>query len=242
MNNKSNIPEKTFETIERYLLKKMTTEESVAFKSSLETDTALQQQVEEVKSIIHGIEEASLKEKMEVFHSEMETNTPLQKKKSSYYFYAIAAVFLGAIGLFFFFNQESTNEKLFAEHFTPDPGLPTTMSTTSNYLFFEGMVDYKMANYQNALTKWNQLHALKPENDTLNYFIGVAQLASDNEKDAITFLQKTITKKESLFISDAYLYLGLAHLKAGERDTAKEFLKLSSSEKSLQILKEIKNE
>ena len=33
-------------------------------------------------------------------------------------------------------------------------------------------------------------HQKKPDNDTINYFLGVAQLADNNEIKAITFLKK----------------------------------------------------
>lgn len=241
MSIKNNIPEQTFETIERYLLKQMTTEESANFEASLETDTTLQQQVSEVKNLIRGIEKVSLEEKMEEFHSEIETNTLINKKTSSFYRYAIAAVFVGAIGLFFFFNQQSTNEKLFAKHFTPDPGLPTTMSTSDNYAFYEAMVFYKAQDYNTAIKKWELIKTKKPVNDTLNYFLGVANLAYGNGEIAIDYLNIAIANGKSVFSTDAKTYKALALLKVDDTEGAIAILQEVNTPKAKELLLVLKN-
>ncbi len=86
------------------------------------------------------------------------------------------------------------------------------------------MVDYKQGNYDMAINKWEKLLAKKPENDTLNYFLGVSHLATGADNNAILFLKK-VTNSNSYFEKEARYYLGLAHLKNGEIDKAKIFLK-----------------
>src|SRR5690606_23244373 len=112
---------------------------------------------------------------------------------------------------------ETPNQKLYAEFFVPDPGLPTTMSSTNNYTFFDAMVNYKQGDYKTAIKKWETLEAANTENDTLIYFLGVAHLAKGNTEDAISYLEKSKDFKDSVFKNDAYYYLGMAHLKNNQK-------------------------
>ena len=116
---------------------------------------------------------------------------------------------------------------MFLEYFSPDPGLPTVMGNNDNYPFYEAMVDYKEGNYDVAIKKWRGLLVSKPNNDTLNYFLGVAHLANDDSKSAIPYLEK-IDVSESFFGKDAKHYLGLAHLKSGDIEKAKALLEKDS--------------
>ncbi|RFN58855.1 tetratricopeptide repeat protein [Marixanthomonas ophiurae] len=250
MNEKQSITEKEFETIERYLTNEMSAEEQKAFVDTLSSDPFLQQKVNEVRALIDGIEASALKNKLDDFHKELlQTHSKvvnksklIQKpKRSKIPLYAIAAVLVVVFGILWFFNSADSNQRLFAEHFTPDPGLPTTMSTTNNYIFFDGMVDYKQENYKAAIEKWTPLLSEKSENDTLNYFLGVAYLAEKNEGEAIDYLGEVSKTKSSMFLQESYYYLGLAFLKNGELEKAKTSFKKSNSDESQTILKKLNN-
>ena len=137
-------------------------------------------------------------------------------------------------------SLSNKNEQLFATYFRPDPGLPTTMSVSDNFDFFDAMVSYKQGDYNKAITKWEVLLKEKPDNDTLNYFIGVAYLANGNEDQAITFLQWSSEHQESKFLKETYHYLGLANIKKGDLDKGKKNLELSDLPESKEVLKVIK--
>ena len=250
MKEKQNITQEEFETIERYLTNEMTAEEQKAFVQKISGDPSLQQKVNEVRTLIDGIEASALKNTLDDFHKKLPqthskvVNKPkliTKSRKSKLPRYAIAAVLVIVFGISWFFNATDSNEKLFAEYFTPDPGLPTTMSTTTNYTFFDGMVDYKQKKYQAAIDKWKPLLAEKPKNDTLQYFMGVAHLANGDENTAIPFLKKIQKQQESIFYKDSFYYLGMAQLKKGNIEEAKENLQQSEQNNTQEILSELSN-
>ncbi|WP_323786863.1 hypothetical protein [Psychroserpens sp.] len=242
MNPNTNISQELLETVDRYINETMSIDELETFENKLKNDSAFKTQVDDIKTLLLGIESQSLKEELENFHNEIPQNL-VEKKSAKVRFLqfrkiAVAASLVIALGSFWFFNQNS-NDKLFANYFSPDPGLATTMGENSNYEFYDAMVNYKQGDYNTAISKWQQLQSIKPENDTLNYFLGVAHLANSNENKAIIHLEKTTMQAKSAFINEAYYYLGLAYLKTNNLQLAKKNLTFSTIENSKALLSEL---
>mgnify|MGYP000542504601 FL=1 len=154
---------------------------------------------------------------------------------------SIAASIAILIGGFWFFNKPKSNEALFNKYYIEDRGLETNMGESDNYTFDDAMVDYKQKKYNLAIGKWNILLKNKPENDTLNYFLGVAHLANKNENEAINYLKEVTKATESEFLNEAYFYLGLSYLKMDNTDLAIEYFEKSNSKTSKTIISELKN-
>ncbi len=232
------------ETIERYYNHSMSNEERIEFETKLNHDPQFKSEVEEVQSLFHTIETQSLKEKLEEFHKElpqeMEPNQPSHKIRFLHYKQiAVAAILVIGAACFWFFTGTPT-DRLFDEYFKPDPGLPTTMSTSDNFVFYDAMVNYKQEDYKTAIKKWEKLELKDPNNDTLTYFLGVANLANKNASEAITYLNKTVEISNSVFIEDAYYYLGMAYLKKENFALAKKNLNKSAMQEAKNILSKIK--
>lgn len=242
--NLQDITPKDFEHIEKYLNNNLDAKEEEQFKLRLQTDTEFQSKVEEIKTILTGIETQALKEQLNLFHEDFEKDTVNTKIKNpkvhalNWKRLLVAAVIIIAAGSFWFLTG-NTNERLYAKYFSPDPGLPTTMSNSDNYEFYEAMVTYKQGDYHTAITKWEALQRSKPNNDTLNYFIGVAYLANENETNAILYLEKVIKNPEFVFVNDANFYLGLAYLKTKNIEKAKARLQNSTGDNSKALLSEL---
>jgi len=249
-----NMSQEDFENIEKYINGKLQGVALSDFETRLKEDKLFANAVEEQKIVQEVIEEQHLRKHLDVFHKALEgnqtdTNEPTSGKlikMTSWLKYGLVAsiaLIVGWLGFNYLANNDKGNqdasERLFAAHFTPDPGLPTTMSAVDNYAFFEAMVSYKMKDYQSAISKWQPLLEEKPNNDTLNYFLGVANLAYGNEDEAITFLQWAAEHQDSHFLRDAYHYLGLAHLKNGDEAKAVNALEKSSLKKSKALLEKI---
>lgn len=246
MNDLNGISQEEFEKIEAYLHGELSGDEVVSFEDLLKTNPEFKTKFEDIKAVLTGIETQSMKEQLDDFHNDMQSseselivNEPkvrsLQWKKI-----AVAAVLIIGLGSFWLFNG-SSNDKLYSEYFLPDPGLPTTMSSTDNYEFYEAMVDYKRGKYETAISKWESLSKAKPNNDTLNYFIGVAHLANKNENLALSYLETASKNPEFPLIDDTYYYLGLAYLKDGNVEKSKESLEKSTLENSKSLLSKLKN-
>ncbi|MFK7812182.1 MAG: tetratricopeptide repeat protein [Maribacter sp.] len=230
------------ELFERFLLDIMSAKERDSFELSLKKSKDRQESFDEFKSLFETIEEDGLRSKLEDFHNKVVQDKPVIKLKVSKtkfnFRIAAAATILLTLGLWFF-NRPSANERVFNKYYTQDPGLPTVMGTNDNYKLYEAMVDYKQGNYAIAIGKWEELLETKPENDTLNYFLGVSKLAIDDEKQAITHLKIAKKTKESIFKNEIYLFLGLAYLKLEKLDSGKEYLELSKDKKAKKILSEL---
>lgn len=240
MDNTNNISQELLESVEKYINKTLSITELQEFEDKLKKDSEFKAQVDDIKTMLFGIEAQALKEKLEDFHQDIipSSNKTAKIKFLNFKKIAVAAALIIAVGCFWFFNQNSS-DRLYAKYFKPDPGLPTTMSNTKNFKFYDAMVNYKRGDYKLAIKKWESLQKTKPINDTLNYFIGVAYLANSNENKAINLLESVIATKESSFINEAYYYLGLAHLKAKHIELAKENFKLSSVKNSQILLSEL---
>lgn len=241
MNPYNNISPELLETVERYLNQTMPLDERQTFENRLATDTDLKTRVEEIKTLILGIETQALKEKLDQFHNEI-PNADKETKVISFNYkkLLVAASVVIALGMFWYYGENS-NTKLYNKYYSQDPGLPTTMGTQDNYEFYNAMVSYKRKEYDTAISKWESLLLKKPENDTLNYFIGSAYLAKEKENKAISYLAKATEFKQSIFINEAYYYLGLAYLKTNQVELAKTSFKQSNMSSSKNLLKELED-
>lgn len=222
----------------------MNTRELNDFNQLLELDKDFNTKVEDVKTMLLGIENQSLKEQLDEFHKDI-PKTKVKKPKDNkvrYLYYskfAAAAAVIIAIGSIWFFSTPQ-NEKLYANYFKPDPGLPTTMSSTDNFDFYDAMVKYKHGDYNIAIDRWKVLSEQNPDNDTLNYFLGVAYMANKNTSEAIPFLERSVeAPDEFVFLNDSYYFLGLAYLKEGNIELAKKNLSLSQVDASKLILSKL---
>lgn len=238
------ISQEEFERIEAYLNHSLSEEEAVAFEKRLENDKAFSEKVENIKIIMAGIETQALKEQLDTFHNQFtseENNTTHFESKLRYLRWrriAVAAIVIIAAGSLWFFNMNS-NERLYTEFYSPDPGLPTTMSSNDNYEFYNAMVSYKRGQYEDALKTWNNQLETKVDNDTLNYFVGSALMANQQENKAIPYLQKVATQDNSVFKNDAQYYLGLAYLKNNQKEKAVESFQESDIPNAKDLLEKL---
>ncbi|MEM7185704.1 MAG: hypothetical protein AAF466_03510 [Bacteroidota bacterium] len=251
MKSNTHISQEQLERIEQYLEGRMTPDALAAFEAELQSDPTLQEQVEEVRSLILGIESASLQSELDQFHEELvpvrtlDTNQPPRndsvKRLNKVIRYVAAAVVVVGFAGFLLLNSSSPSEKLFAKHFTPDPGLPTTMGVEDQYEFYDAMVNYKQGDYESAIEKWRSLAASETKNDTLSYFIGIAYLADGNEEEAISYLKPLSEQSRNSFEKETHYYLGLAYLKSNNSIEAKKYLTFSGTESAREVLDELKD-
>ncbi len=229
------------EIFDRYLMQKMDVSDRDAFEEQLNNDFELNESFEEYRAMVVVVEENALKEKMEDFHFNLGFEkgkvVPLNKPRRFNYLVAASVALLLGLGGLWFFNFQ--NQSLFDEYFTPDPGLSTVMGNSDDYNFYEAMVDYKRKNYTDAIKKWELLLAQKPQNDTLNYFLGSAFLASDQEELSKTFLERVASNENSVFYSDANFYLGLVYLKMGQEDKVNYYLEKSNSKAAKELISKV---
>ncbi len=244
MKDKNNISQELLETVERYHNDTMPKAERLSFEARLQTDAEFKTLVDDIQLLLFGIEEQALKEKLEDFHEALSEPIKIKKRAPNrmmtFTWFGVAATIILLVGIFWFLREPS-NSRLYAQYFRPDPGLPTTMSSTENFAFFDAMVNYKQGQYDKAIDKWMVLHEKEPQNDTINYFLGVAYLADKKEERAIDYLEEVANGDQDAFKNDAYYYLGLAYLKAENVEEARKNFKLSALEKAQSLLTKLKD-
>ena len=238
-NNQIENNQENAELIDAYLLGKLDADELAELEERMNLFPDFRQMVKEQKALMQSVEESNLKNSLDDFHSEIKDEP--EKKGMSRGWLALAASFLVLIGVstWAILNNGNSPEKVFTANFKPDPGLPTTMGTSSDYDFYYGMVNYKRKEYDEAINRWEHLYAANPENDTIIYFLGVANLANGNPRQAEKYLQLAKNKTNSVFYEEIRHYLALSLLKGNKVEKAKTVLENSESSSNIVLLKEI---
>ena len=233
---RKDISQSEFERIERFLRGVMDSEEWARFQSDMEKDEQLHHEVDLQRKLLATVESGSVN---------VGERTKSIKKPNGitlflrYKWYAVAASLVLALGIWHFGFRQTAEEKLFATYFVPPTGLVTPMYATNNYIFYDAMVDYKRKDYDKAIAKWKPLLEQQPQNDTLNYFVGAAHLATGKAEASIPYLEQTVSIDESVFADEAWFYLGMAHLKTGNTVQAKPALEKSPLERSKAVLRRL---
>lgn len=225
MDRNIHIAPEAFEIIEQYLTRQLTAEDLETFTNRLKKDITLQNQVESVRLLLLGVREATLTDKMNEFHKELKGGD--NKKESTgklfsmkKWLVAASVVLIAAVGIALFLTNPGKEEKIFTAYYKPDPGLISAMGHSDNYAFDRAMIDYKTKNYDSAIKAWEVLLVKRPNNDTLNYFIGSAYLAKKENDKALEHFAKVMVNTASYFSKDAYWYAGLALINEGRIEEA----------------------
>ncbi|MEM0518047.1 tetratricopeptide repeat protein [Aequorivita flava] len=234
-----------WDIIETYLDQKNVSEEALLSDKKLNQISNLSEKIAHVKQVRIAIEDSIRQSKIKEFHEHISADQKglyiqkgaAKKTKSTTIWYSIAAVLVVLFGIFWLLQNTNSPEKIFAAHFEADPGLRTVMGTTNNYSFYEGMVVYKREEYKEAINWWQKLLPEKANNDTLNYFLGVAYLAEGNAEKSLDYLEPSSKFNEGIFKEDAAYYTALAKIKLGQMEAAKQLLKQHPSERNNKLLK-----
>lgn len=239
----SPLSQEEFELIEQFLSGSLAEEAQEKIRNRIDSDSGFAAKVSEIQDMQLGIERAALHSKLESFHSELAKKEPLVPIRSihaSWFWGVAASLFLVvSAGAWWIMGQKSPGEELYQAYFRPDPGLVTSMSGQGNYEFERAMVDYKEGKYEEAITRWKSLLAEKPTNDSLNYFLGSAFLAKNQEATSLDYLSIVASNPASGFYDDANWYAGLAAVKLGHTEKALAFLKVSSRPEAKNLIENL---
>ena len=246
MNRNKTILPQEFEEIEQYLFKEMPEEQMLSFTKRLDSDEELRDKVHTVRLIKIGIQEDQLARDLQRFNEGMKrsssNDTPPKKGVFPLKFLLVAAsvLIIAALGIFLFFFNPGKEERLYTEFYKPDSGLISSMSSSDQYIFDRAMIDYKTGDYQIAIQSWDSLLKERPENDTLEFFLGSAYLAMDKYEEAITHFKKVATQANSNFLEDANWYLGLSYLKTNKKDKAILYIEKSDHPQKEELLEKLR--
>ncbi|HRQ49935.1 MAG TPA: hypothetical protein PLR74_05330 [Agriterribacter sp.] len=226
MNHSFPITEEELDLIDRYLNDHLPVAERAAFEQRLADQQDWRQKVEEIRLISLGIREWMLEQRLEAFEENVPAAiVPVKKTDWKKWLVAASVIVLVVAGAWLLF-REPENEKLFAAYYKPDPGLPVGMGgNSSNYIFYDGMVDYKEGNYTVAIEKWKSVGDRYAYTDTLNYYLGLACMGAGNMEQAVQYLGKVFEKDSSPYTQKAIWYQALAYIKLGNNAAAGALLR-----------------
>lgn len=227
------------ERIEKYLLGELSSSERKIFEEELTEDKLLKEEVENYRILMDAVEKQSMQEMVDEFHSEMKYDISEESRKSWVKYLAVAASLAAVLIAGFLLLNPSGNDKLYTKYYEVDPGLPTLMGETDNYSFMEGMVYYKSEDYKDALYTWEPLLSASPQNDTLNYYIGMAHLNREEYDKAFSSL--SVVNPSSEFYSKALWYKALTEIQRGNQENAEKLLKQLNTAESTSLLKDLQN-
>ncbi len=247
MNAPINITPEEWNLIETWLDQKDSQDKAPLLDEQLAHIPTISQKIEHIKKVREEIEDSIRQSKIREFHNSISTDekdsgirTIANKRiRSNTVWYAAAAVVVLLFGFFWMMGNKSHSEKIFAKNFKPDIGLPLKMNTANATGFYEGMLEYKQQNYKEAIAKWQDLLKANPENDTLNYFLGVANLALGDASKSIEYLENQERFLQGIFKEDAAYYAALARIKKGKLKEAKVLLESIPSIRNTKLLNEL---
>lgn len=247
MDNMTNLtPEEKLDWIEKYLEGGLDEDQKKTIEHLLNIDAEFRGQLEDLKLIQLAIKEVDIESQLEVFHNKIDQNKRKSSVRKIHPFLKIAAsisiFLLSGVGLWWFLHHNKSEDKLYAQYYKPDPGLPTVMSSSADYTFDEAMQAYKLGSYQEAALSWEKQLKTKVNNDTLNYFLGSTYLAQGKLEAAIEKFDSVLANKASIFLEDASWYKGLAYVKLGQLNKAKQTIIHVDHPKKEQLLKELDKE
>jgi hypothetical protein len=203
----------TFETIEAYVLDRLSTADRAAFEERMAADAELCQEVALQQEHIRAVELGGFLRTVQQAGTAHATPARGGPRPNLWRYAAMVALILAAAA--WWLARPSNNERLFAEHFRPDPGLPVAMGTTTDPVFADAMVSYKEGAYAKARGAWMTMLRTEPTNDTLQYYIASSLLAEEHVAEAIPLLEILATNADAAFRDRARWYLFLAYIRTG---------------------------
>ncbi|KYP15244.1 tetratricopeptide repeat protein [Flavihumibacter sp. CACIAM 22H1] len=224
---KDRLDQPFFEQIEAYLLNSLLPEEKAAFEAKLAADPSLLKAVELRRQLLAQVPAESFRAETK---AALKTGKPRLAgiRSINKWWWVAAAMLILISGLWYRKYMALSPQQLANHYFSPDPGLPVTLSGTRQYQFYDGMVSYKEADYDKAIASWRSIPATKGLSDTLDYYIGVAYLNKDQYNDALQQLLP-LAEANGKLKEKASWYLALTYLKLNQPRKAQKFLQSIST-------------
>lgn len=217
--NKGALDRDRFEAMEAYLLGTMPQAERARFEQELAASPALRAELELQREHIRAVELGGMDRLLKEIGHEGRVSERRSTPWTAYLKYAAAVALLLGVAVWAFMRP-TAHERIFAAHYTADPGLPVAMGASDDHAFHDAMVAYKLGDLAEARNAWTALLHSDPHNDTLRYYIASAALAMGDAAAAIPAFEE-LADGHQAFAAKARWYLLLAYVRAGEVAKAK---------------------
>ncbi len=151
-----------------------------------------------------------------------ESNKPTKKQN---WFYLAAATLLLLISAFSFWGYKSTNRPnaIFADYYQRPSWNVQTRGATEDNQYANAIRLYNQQHFDAALAQFNELIKVRPEDNRLRLYKGIAHLETEEYTLAEEELQ-TVRINSEIFFEEATWYLALLKIKKNQTVEAKSYL------------------
>ena len=216
--------ENRFDRIEAYLLGELKGAELETFAEEMKADPKLRMAVVSHYQAIRSVRVGALKGELEKIHKRLEAQGVLRKRSYQGFYFAAAAAMIAFLVAAYLgaFTNKPQYLLAYEEMHVVDPGLPTLMGVSEDPVFDEAMVAYRMGDYSGAVAGFERVLEVYPENDTVQYYLGMSYLEQKDRDIAVMYLNKVRGSESVALREKADWYLVMAYLQGGEVDKAKQ--------------------
>lgn len=227
------ISDEEIELIEKYQRGELKDGALSAFEERVVLDEAFAHEVNAYSTIMAGVKlkgEEDFTETIKRWEQEEKNEVvdkpsiPLRRLWSAA---AAVLILVLPLSLWFYTSSQHSNERHFDAYFQPYEDIVTSRSAApkDDAKFREGMAYYNNSDYVNAVRAFEVFLVSQPEHAAAIFYLGVANLASDNPKKAELQFLKLQQQPEGVFTEMADWYLALAYVEENKVAQADAVLK-----------------
>jgi len=213
----------SFDLIDKYIQKTATPEELQEINRLLEEDPAFKEEFYfhlELKEAIKIEENQKLKKQLQ------KLDTEKSPKKFYLNMYKVAAVLIIGLGILWFFNTSPNYDKIYAENFEPFPNIVAPTVRDLNASENKTAVAFRLydnQNYTAAATAFKELYD-QDKTSYANFYYAISLMADQEFEKAIQALETPDWEVPEKYLGYTDWYLGLAYLKIGDKESARDYL------------------
>jgi hypothetical protein len=214
------------EQIRAYLLGKLPEKDAEILENQMDEDPQLAEAIDLQRDIMVGIRAAfddELRKKLIATHQETESNIRTMQPKALWRWAGAAAIMLGTLGVYFYMNQTSVDERLYYSYFEDFPNIiePAQRDQTQGS---DAFTAYEAKNWQLALAEFEKLALEQPTASYPYFYQGLAAMNLDQWPLAISALEKVRQGDDPRFVEAATWYVALAYLRNNDQERARLIL------------------
>ena len=204
-----------------YLLGKLSQEESTRLEEEIESDPELAESLELQRDIMIGIragfDDELRKKLLQVEEQEAGTRKSLTGRRILWQWASAAAVVLGTLGVYFYMNQTTAEERIFLTYFEDFPNIiqPVQRDQPGQS---EAFVAYQNQNYAEAYKAFAEEEISTPQSTYPSFYKGICAMHLENWTQAIEAFEKVRSDGDPRFEEAAAWYVALAYLRTSDRE------------------------
>ncbi len=171
---------------------------------------------------------------------------PLQAKSTSFSFlkYAAGIAFLMGLGGYFYYYSTPANnltsKTADKKEFFVEPGIPIYMSENPKIAWGTLMFAMKKESTSKAISEWQKIQKIAPENDTVLYFGGLVYFNANQIQKAEKYFKQN-RQIQSTYNDRSLYFIAMIDWKRNKREEAKKKLLQLTSSTDLELKKAAKN-